>query len=141
MKVTVHKFTVADSFNFSQCNSSSMSLRWDCARKAPFGKWRWLSIKMMLSFALLTNEIVKPLIIVKAAFVLISPLFRWKLRAYSSIELASLTTKKKQLTPLHSSNYPDCFWQEVWLQQHQDMMVTAWNCHMPDFPHYTWHEG
>ena len=51
MKVTVHKFTVADSFNFSQFNSSSMSLRWDCASKVPFGKWRWLSIKMMLSFA------------------------------------------------------------------------------------------
>ena len=51
MKVTVHKFTVADSFDFSQFNSSSMSLRWDCASKVPFGKWRWLSIKMMLSFA------------------------------------------------------------------------------------------
>ena len=71
MKVTVHKFTFADSFNSSQFNSSSMSLCWDCARKAPFGKWSWLNIKMMLSFASLTNEIVKPLIIVKAAFVLV----------------------------------------------------------------------
>ena len=61
MKVTVHKFTVADSFDFSQFNSSSMSLRWDCASKVPFGKWRWLSIKMMLSFTSLTYEIVKPL--------------------------------------------------------------------------------
>ena len=72
MKVTVHKFTVADSFDFSQFNSSSMSLRWDCASKVPFIKWRWLSIKMMLSFAWLSYEIVKPLIIVKAAFVLVS---------------------------------------------------------------------
>ena len=67
-----HKFTVTDSFDFSQFNSSSMSLRWDCASKVPFSKWRWLSIKMMLSFAWLSYEIVKPLIIVKAAFVLVS---------------------------------------------------------------------
>ena len=91
MKVTVHKSTVADSFNFSQFNSSSMSLRWDCARKAPFGKWRWLYIKIMLSSASLTNEIVKPLIIGKAAFVLVSLLLRWRLRADSSLELGSLT--------------------------------------------------
>ena len=93
--VTVHKFTVADSFSFSQFNSSSMSLRWDCASKAPFGKWRWLSIKMMLSFASIspTNAIVKPLIIVKAAFVSVSLLLRWKLRADSSLGLGFL---KKQ---------------------------------------------
>ena len=36
---------------------------------------------MVLSFASLTNEIVKPLIIVKAAFVLVSLLLRRKLRA------------------------------------------------------------
>ena len=36
MEVTVHKFTVADSFDFSQFNSCSMSLRWDCERKAPY---------------------------------------------------------------------------------------------------------
>ena len=61
MKVTVHKFTVADSFDFSQFNSSSMSLCWDCASKVPFGKWRWLSIKIMFSFASLTYKIIEPL--------------------------------------------------------------------------------
>ena len=91
MKVTVHKFTVADSFNFSQFNSPSMSLPWDFESRAPFGKWRGLSIKMMLSFASLTNVIVKPLNIVKAAFVSLSLLLRWKLRADSSFELGSLT--------------------------------------------------
>ena len=98
MKVTVHRFTVADSFNFSQFNSSSMSLGWDCASKAPFGRLIWLFTKMMLSLASLTNEIVKPLIIVKAAFVLVSLLPKWKLKADSSLELGSLT---KQTTLLH----------------------------------------
>ena len=90
--VTVHKFTVADSFSFSQFNSSSMSLRWDCASKVPYGKWRWLSIKMMLSFASIspTNAIVKPFIIVRVAFVSVSLLLRWKLRADSSLESGSL---------------------------------------------------
>ena len=46
---------------------------------------------MMLSFASLTNEIFKPLIIGKAAFVLVSLLLRWRLRADSSLELGSLT--------------------------------------------------
>ena len=87
-----YTFTIANTFYFSQFNSSSMSLRWDCASKVPFSKWRWLSIKMMLSFAWLSYEIVKPLIIVKAAFVLVS-LTRWKLRADSSLQLVSL---KKQ---------------------------------------------
>ena len=41
MKVTVHKFTVADSFNFSQFNSSSMLLRWGCASKAPLLSGEW----------------------------------------------------------------------------------------------------
>ena len=91
MKVTIHKFTVADSFNSSQFNRSSIKLRWDCTSKAAFSKWRWLSVKMMFSFASLTNEIVKPLIIVQAAFVLVSLLLRWKLRADSSLELGSLT--------------------------------------------------
>ena len=68
----------------------------------------------------------------------VSLLLRWKLRADSSLELVSLTT---QTTLLHNSNYPGCFWQKVWLWQYQDMMVTAWNCHIPDFPHHTWHEG
>ena len=86
-----YTFTIANTFYFSQFNSSSMSLRWDCASKVPFSKWRWLSIKMMLSFAWLSYEIVKPLIIVKAAFVLVSLLLRWKLRADSSLELGSLT--------------------------------------------------
>ena len=61
------------------------------ASKAPFGKWSWLSIKMMLLFASLTNVIVKPLIIVQAAFVLVSLRLRYKLRADSSPELGSLT--------------------------------------------------
>ena len=86
-----YTFTIANTFYFSQFNSSSMSLRWDCASKVPFSKWRWLSIKMMLSFAWLSYEIVKPLIIVKAAFVLVSLLLKWKLRADSSLELGSLT--------------------------------------------------
>ena len=86
-----YTFTIANTFYFSQFNSSSMSLRWDCASKVPFSKWRWLSIKMMLSFAWLSYEIVKPLIIVKAAFVLVSLLLRRKLRADSSLELGSLT--------------------------------------------------
>ena len=47
---------------------------------------------------------------------------------------SAMGNQNKQLTHLHSSNYPGCFWQEVWLQQHQEMMVTAWNCHVPDFP-------
>ena len=86
-----YTFTIANTFYFSQFNSSSMSLRWDCASKVPFSKWRWLSIKMMLSFAWLSYEIVKPLIIVKAAFVLVSLFLRWKLRADSSLELGSST--------------------------------------------------
>ena len=45
-----------------------------------------------LSFASLTNEIVKPFIIVEAAFVLVSLLLRLKkLRADSSLELGYLT--------------------------------------------------
>ena len=54
-------------------------------------RWRWLSINMVLSFAPLTNVIVKPLIILKAAFVSVSLLLRWKLRADSSLVLGSLT--------------------------------------------------
>ena len=45
----------------------------------------------MFSLASLTNEIVNPLIIVKAAFVLVSLLLGWKLREDSSLELGSLT--------------------------------------------------
>ena len=87
-----YTFTIANTFYFSQFNSYSMSLRWDCASKSPFGKWRWLSTEMMLSFASLTNVIVlEPWIIVKAAFVLVNLVLRWKLRADSSIELGSRT--------------------------------------------------
>ena len=77
-------------------------------------------------------EIVKPLIIVKAAFVLVSLLLGGNSEQIPHLNKSPW--QNKQLTPLHNLNYPGCFWQEVWLQQHQDMIVTAWNCHIPDFP-------
>ena len=94
MKVTVHKS--GPPLQIALTSVSWIVLQCHCvetASKAPFGKWRWLSVKMMLSFASPTNAIVKPLIIVKAAFVSVSLLLRWKLRADSSLGLGFL---KKQ---------------------------------------------